>query len=76
VMIPDIYDWKSLHYELFPISLCNVVAYVFSELRAKGYEDKFVLFFFLNFISYTNTNKIRTTKLYEEIITSREKLGE
>ena len=46
MMIPDIYDWKSLHYELFPISLCNVVAYVFSELRAKGYEDKFVLFFF------------------------------
>jgi hypothetical protein len=56
-------------------SLCNVISFVFSKMRAKTYEEKFVVFV-RNFISYTNTNKIRTAKLYEEIITSREKLGE
>jgi hypothetical protein len=28
----------------FRLSLCNLVAYVFSKLRAKGYEGKFAVF--------------------------------
>jgi hypothetical protein len=55
-------------------SLCNVDC-VFSKMRTETHEEKFVVFV-RNFISYTNRNKILTTKLYEEIITSREKLGE